>query len=268
MDRERVLGLLTALSKGDISTEKVYQELKELPFKNLEFARLDSHRSLRQGAAEVIYCPGKTVAQIIAIADELRKNHKVIVGTKVSAEVGALVKQSMPQCTYHELAKMLTWGDLPNRSESAVRIAVVTAGTADGPIAEEAALYLAASGVAVERISDVGVAGLHRLFDVLEVMRTCHACIVIAGMDGVLPSVVAGLIEAPVIAVPTSVGYGASFDGLAALLTMLNSCAAGLTVVNIDNGFGAAAAVLRILSVANKGQAAPEGTQKPLLDVH
>ncbi|PWT95138.1 MAG: 1-(5-phosphoribosyl)-5-amino-4-imidazole-carboxylate carboxylase [Candidatus Melainabacteria bacterium] len=256
MDRERILSLLMALSQGKVTTSEVYEELKELPFKDLQFARLDSHRSLRQGAPEVIYCPGKTVEQIIAIATQLKNGHKIVVGTKAEEKVGRMIEESMPDSKYHLQARMLIWGELPESPADNPRVGIISAGTADGPVAEEAYLYLAASAVATERISDVGVAGLHRLLDVLNVLRRCDVLIVIAGMDGVLPSVVGGLVEAPVIAVPTSVGYGANFEGLSALLTMLNSCAAGLTVVNIDNGFGAAAAALRILSTIKSAKPA------------
>jgi len=248
MDREKILSLLTALSQGKATTSEVYEELKELPFKDLQFARLDSHRALRQGAPEVIYCPGKTVEQIITIARQLKNGHKIVVGTRADEQVAKTVEECMPDSKYYPQAKMLIWGELPESPGDGPRVGIISAGTADGPVVEEAYLYLAASAVATERISDVGVAGLHRLLDVLSVLRRCDVLIVIAGMDGVLPSVVGGLVEAPVIAVPTSVGYGASFEGLSALLTMLNSCAAGLTVVNIDNGFGAAAAAFRVLS--------------------
>jgi hypothetical protein len=241
--------LLISLSHGQVTTNEVYAELQELPLKNLDFARLDLHRSIRQGVPEVIYCPGKTIDQIVAIAYELKQKHAIIIATKATEQVAESVKKLMPEATYYPQAAMLIWGTLPEPADAYARVAVITAGTADGPIAAEASLYLRASGVAVESINDIGVAGLHRLFDVLKVIRDCQACIVIAGMDGVLPSVVAGLVEGPVIAVPTSVGYGASFEGISALLTMLNSCAAGLTVVNIDNGFGAAAAAVRILAV-------------------
>lgn len=248
MDRDKVFQLLAKLSRGEVTPGEAYEQLKDLPFKDLDFARLDSHRSLRQGSPEVIYCPGKTFEQIVAIASELIKNHAVVVGTRVSKEIADLVEEAMPKAKYYSQARMLVWGKLPADDKASFRVAVITAGTADGPVAEEAAIYLQAAGVKVERISDVGVAGVHRLFHVLDTIKACDACIVVAGMDGVLPSLVAGLIEGPVIAVPTSVGYGANFEGLSALLTMLNSCAAGLTVVNIDNGFGAAAAALRVLA--------------------
>jgi len=249
MDKQRILDLLTALSRNEITADQAYDQLKDLPFKDLDFARIDSHRSLRQGRAEVIYCPGKTAEQIIAIAQALQADHPIIVGTRATTEIAAAIKSCIPEVKYYPEAKMLIWGDPPSvKNDPSIHVAIVTAGTADLPVAEEAALYLMACGVTTKRINDVGIAGLHRLLDVLPILRECSVCIVIAGMDGVLPTAVAGLIENPVIAVPTSVGYGASFEGLSALLTMLNSCAAGLTVVNIDNGFGAAAAALRILS--------------------
>lgn len=252
MDKEKVKSLLVSLSQGELSVNDVYEELKSLPFKNLDFARIDSHRSLRQGAPEVIFCPGKTAEQVVAIATELQLHHPIVLATKASTSVASAIKEKMPTTQYHSTSGLLIWGELPKPNPSGPRIAVVTAGTADTPIAEEATLCLEASAIKVERINDVGVAGLHRLLDVVDVLQECSICIVIAGMDGVLPSVVAGLVAGPVIAVPTSVGYGASFEGLAALLTMLNSCAAGLTVVNIDNGFGAAMAAIRILSSLKK----------------
>jgi NCAIR mutase (PurE)-related protein len=251
LDRQKVHSLLTSLSKGERTVTEIYEELKTLPFKNLDFARIDSHRSLRQGAPEVIFCPGKTAEQIIAIAQELKSQHAVVLGTKASAEVARSIKKALPETQYFEASGLLIWGQIPSADPNSQQVAVVTAGTGDTPVAEEASLCLQAAGVRVERINDVGVAGLHRLLDVMGILQESVVCIVIAGMDGVLPSVVAGLVAIPVVAVPTSVGYGASFEGLAALLTMLNSCAAGLTVVNIDNGFGAAMAALRIMALRN-----------------
>ncbi len=247
MDKDTVVKLLNAIYEGKVNVGDAYAELQELPYKDLGFARLDTHRAIRQGMPEVIYCPGKTVEQIMAIACALREKHNLIVGTKAAPELAASIKKQMPEVNYYPQGKILLWGEMPAASESKFAISIVTAGTADLPIAEEAALYLQASGVGVQRINDVGVAGLHRLLSELPQLRKSSACIVVAGMDGALPSVVAGLLATPVIAVPTSVGYGASFAGIAPLLTMLNSCAAGLTVVNIDNGFGAAVAALRIM---------------------
>lgn len=256
MDKSAVTKLLTALSRGEMGIDDVYAEIQDLPFQNvsldnLQFARLDTHRAMRQGMPEVIYCPGKTADQIVAIASALREKHNLIVGTKASAELAAAVQKAMPETNYYLQGKILLWGQLPEKPQTDFAVSVITAGTSDLSIAEEAAIYLQAAGVAVNRLNDVGVAGLHRLLAELPSLKKSSVCIVVAGMDGALPGVVAGLLAVPVIAVPTSVGYGASFSGLAPLLTMLNSCAAGLTVVNIDNGFGAAVAALRIMHLVS-----------------
>ena len=247
MDKDSVVKLLNELCEGKVAVGDAYAQLQELPFKDLGFARVDTHRAIRQGMPEVIYCPGKTVEQIVAVASALRENHNLIIGTKASPELATAIKKQMPEVNYYPLGKIVLWGELPSKPKSTFAVNIVTAGTADLPIAEEAAIYLQAAGVTVKRLNDVGVAGIHRLLGELPALRKSSACIVVAGMDGALPSVVAGLLSTPVIAVPTSVGYGASFAGVAPLLTMLNSCAAGLTVVNIDNGFGAAVAALRIM---------------------
>lgn len=249
LDKERVINLLTQLEEGKVGAEKVYAELQDLPFKNLGFARLDTHRAMRQGLPEVIYCPGKTAEQIIEIAKTLLDGHKIVIGTKCSADLAEIIKKSLPDTKYYKSGKILLWGKIPEEPLLDFKVNVITAGTADLPIAEEASIYLQAAGVRVERINDIGIAGLHRLVDQLPNLKNGDACIVVAGMDGALPGVVGGLLACPVIAVPTSVGYGASFSGIAPLLTMLNSCAAGVTVVNIDNGFGAAVAALRIMQI-------------------
>jgi len=256
MERERLEELLRNVANGSLTPDEAVIKLKHFPFQDLGFARIDSHRSLRQGIAEVIFCPGKTAAQIAEIAHTLQQHHSLVLATRADAALASAVKVISEQVEYFQNAKLLIWGKLPAEPWREGRIALLTAGTADLPVAEEAALVMVASGFAVERIFDVGVAGIHRLMANLEQIRSCDVVVTVAGMDGVLPSVVAGLVEGPVIAVPTSVGYGASFDGLAALLTMMNSCAAGLTVVNIDNGFGAAVAAIRILS----GRATTSGT--------
>ncbi len=252
MDKDSVITLLKQLEQGQISLDKVYAELQDLPFKDLGFARLDTHRAMRQGLPEVIYCPGKTAKQIIDIAKALTKKHNAIVGTKCSGEIASAVKKSMPKVKYYPQGKILLWGQIAKKPKFAFKVSVITAGTSDLPIAEETSIYLQVAGVAVERLNDVGIAGLHRLVAQLPNLKKSDVCIVIAGMDGALPGVVGGLIACPVIAVPTSVGYGASFAGVAPLLTMLNSCAAGVTVVNIDNGFGAAVAALRIMQSRTK----------------
>ena len=257
MDKSAITKLLTALSQGEVGIDDAYAEIQDLPFQNvsidnLQFARLDTHRAMRQGMPEVIYCPGKTAEQVIAIATALREKHNLIVGTKAGAELAVAVQTAMPETNYFPQGKILLWGKMPEQPQTDFAVSVITAGTSDLPIAEEAAIYLQAAGINVSRVNDIGVAGLHRLLAELPSLKQSSVCIVVAGMDGALPGVVAGLLAVPVIAVPTSVGYGASFAGLAPLLTMLNSCAAGLTVVNIDNGFGAAVAALRIMYTTNR----------------
>lgn len=220
----------------------------------LDFANLDLDRDLRQGFPEAIYCPGKTWKQIVAIANTMRETHKIVLATRVTEDVARAVLKQIPDCCFHEQARMLTFGQVPDASPDLPVVAIACAGTADIPVAEEAALTLASKAVPVKRVVDVGVAGIHRLFENLDHLKDAGAVIVVAGMDGALPSVVAGLISCPVVAVPTSVGYGASFEGLSALLTMLNSCAPGVTVVNIDNGFGAAVATWRIVNSRAKSE--------------
>lgn len=211
--------------------------LRDLPYENLGFARVDHHRALREGFPEVILGMGKTPDQVAAIAAHLIARSDRLLVTRATPDAYAAVLEVVPDARYHELARVIT----VDRRDACPRpgVAVLCAGTADLPVAEEAAITAEMIGSGVERIYDVGVAGIHRLLDSLPRFRAARAIVVVAGMEGALPSVVAGLISQPVIAVPTSVGYGASFHGLAALLGMLNSCAAGVSVVNIDNGFGA-----------------------------
>jgi NCAIR mutase (PurE)-related protein len=264
MDRDRILEVLQAVANQELSAADAMERLRHLPFEDLGFAKLDLHRSLRQGMAEVIFCPGKTARQVAEIATRLSQHHSVVLASRATPELAREVLTHVDAATYHELAQMLVFGPLPQPDESLPKVAVVTAGTADLPVAEEAALVLQAHAVPVIRINDVGVAGIHRLLGNLDTLKQASLTIVVAGMDGALPSVIAGLLPGPVIAVPTSVGYGASFQGMAALLTMLNSCAAGLTVVNIDNGFGAAAAALRLLqSLRAQGFASAELSPDP-----
>lgn len=268
MDRNRLKELLDSLSEGKISPSDAFEQLKNLPYLELGFAKLDCHRSVRQGMPEVIFCPGKTPEQIVKIAQELKAQHNVVLATRCESEQAAAILSVLTEAQYEPQARVIVWGTPPAPSEQAPAVAVVSAGTADLPVAEEAALMLIASGLSVDRLYDVGVAGLHRLLDKIETLRKASVIIVVAGMDGALPSVVGGLIGCPVIAVPTSVGYGASFQGVSALLTMLNSCAAGVTVVNIDNGFGAAAAAMRIIfqmeddSVKTRSNKANAGSRK------
>jgi NCAIR mutase (PurE)-related protein len=213
--------------------------LRGLPFEDLGFAKVDTHRELRTGFPEVIYCAGKTVEQVVAIARRVRDRHRLALATRCTPEMYEAAKKAFPDVACHETARIMVIGKprpAPARSRP---VAVVTAGTADQPVAEEAVVTAETMGCRVERIYDVGVAGLHRLLGHHDQLQKARVIIVVAGMEGALASVVGGLVSAPVVAVPTSVGYGASFEGLSALLTMLNSCAAGVVVVNIDNGFGA-----------------------------
>lgn len=254
MDKHRLEELLLAVASGQVSPAQACDQLKQLPYEDLGFANLDSHRGLRQGLPEVVFCPGKTPAQISEIMRRLFANHDLVLATRATTDVAAAVKEELAGVQYHEQARVLMLGDLPALDEALPAVNIITAGTADIPVAEEAAIILECAAVKVVRTYDVGVAGIHRLLDRLTELRTGAASIVVAGMDGVLPSVVAGLLPGPVIAVPTSIGYGANFQGIAPLLTMLNSCAAGLTVVNIDNGFGAGIAAFRVLSLIKNRQ--------------
>jgi NCAIR mutase (PurE)-related protein len=238
MDPESLRALLDGVRSGATSTEEALERLRLLPYEDLGFATLDHHRALRHGFPEVVFCQGKTPAHAAEIVERLAARSGVVLATRATPETYAAVQARVPDAQYHELARAIT----VRRGEQGTRVegvAVVSAGTADLPVAEEAVLTAEMMGHAVDRIYDVGVAGLHRLLARLEQLRRARVVVVVAGMEGALPSVVAGLLDVPVIAVPTSVGYGASFGGLSALLTMLNSCASGIAVVNIDNGFGA-----------------------------
>ncbi len=238
MNEEKLRELLAAIQEKRLPIEAGVEELKKLPFDDLGFAKLDCHRELRRGFPEVVYCAGKTTDQAVAIVRRLAEQASGnVLATRVCREVYEAVTAQVPGCEYHELARLM----LIRRGMQEQRgaIAVVSAGTSDLPVAEEAALTAEAMGNRVERIYDAGVAGIHRLLKYSETLLAARVLVVVAGMEGALPSVVAGLVDKPVIAVPTSVGYGASFGGLAALLAMLNSCASGISVVNIDNGFGA-----------------------------
>ena len=233
-----VRDILTAVRDGKMDIEKALQELKLQPFQDLGYAKVDHHRKVRQGTAEVIYGAGKTPEQILGISRNLIDNgQKTILITRLSKESATFLQQELP-LQYHELPKIGIIGDLPP-SGGLGRILVMTGGTSDIPVAEEAALTAEALGNEVLRIYDVGVAGIHRLLSHMEEIMSASVIIAIAGMEGALASVIGGLADCPIIAVPTSVGYGAAFQGLAALLSMLNSCASGVGVVNIDNGFGA-----------------------------
>ena len=250
MTRERIEKLLRDLQAGRLSMTAALERLQTLPYEDLGFASLDHHRSLRQGFPEVIFCEGKTRAQVVAIARGLLAKGGPLLATRVTADVARALKKLDRRAQYHEAARAV----VVHRKKPALAgdILIVTAGTADVPVAEEARVTAEVMGSRVETIFDVGVAGIHRVLGRHERIRRARVLIVVAGMDGVLPSVVGGLVDRPVIAVPTSRGYGASFGGLAALLTMLNSCAAGVGVMNIDNGFGAGVLAHRINTLGLK----------------
>lgn len=240
MDRDRLRSLLLAVQRGHIETEEALEALARLPFVDTGSARVDTHRALRQGIPEVIFAPGKTPAQIVEIARALRVERQSVLATRVVADVARDVLEALPDGAYDADARLLWFGpeEVPILGKGP--IAVIAAGTADLPVALEAAGVARRFGNKVELLVDVGVAGLHRLLASNALLRGARVLIVVAGMEGALPSVVGGLVDKPVIAVPTSVGYGASFQGISALLGMLTSCASNVAVVNIDNGFGAA----------------------------
>lgn len=244
MDRADILQCLEEVAKGTLTPEQALQELIELPYKDLGFAKVDFHRNIRNGGTETIFCPGKTIDQIIEIFKVLASKSKNVMATRASQEIFQVVKEAVPEVEYNSQARIVyVWRD---KQKTQGKVGVVSAGTADIPVAEEAALTAQIMGSDVERIYDVGVAGIHRLFDRRKEIQSCRVLVVVAGMEGALASVIGGLVSQPVIAVPTSIGYGASFHGLAALLSMLNSCASGVSVVNIDNGFGAGVLAHRI----------------------
>ena len=242
MDRARLHDLLTRVQSGALDIDAALALLKTLPFEDLGFARVDHHRALRKGFPEVILAQGKTARQIAEIAQRLvaRGQHALI--TRLDEPKAQEVRATLSELRYYPDGRLGALGEPPVPPAGQGLILVISAGTADLPVAEEAAVTAELLGNRVDRLYDVGVAGLHRLLASVEKLHAAAVLIVVAGMEGALPSVVGGLVDRPVIAVPTSVGYGASFNGLAALLAMLNSCAPGITVVNIDNGFGAAAA--------------------------
>lgn len=238
MEPKALRRLLLQYRAGRLSTEKLCGHLKDLPYKELSFAKVDTHRALRRKFPEVIYAKGKSAPQVIAVAEVLRANGSSVLATKVTPALGRAMEKALPWIRYFPQGQMAS-GPAPSRRRGGKEIPVVTAGTTDIPVAEEAALTLELMGFGVKRIFDVGVAGLHRILSKRRHLWAAPVIVVAAGMDGVLPSVVSGLVAVPVVAVPTSVGYGASFKGVAPLLTMLNSCSPGVAVVNIDNGFGA-----------------------------
>jgi NCAIR mutase (PurE)-related protein len=252
MDIAKLKNLLRQVQDGETSVEAAMSALKDLPFRDVGAARVDTHRPLRCGFAEVLYCEGKTTDEALAVAREIISTGAPFLATRASREMAEAVAAEFPHAVFHERARCITCVSGPVEKRGLV--AVISAGTSDAPVAEEAAVTAEMLGARVERASDVGVAGIHRLLAEAELLRRANVLVVVAGMEGALPSVVGGLTDVPVIAVPTSVGYGASFGGLSALLAMLNSCAAGVAVVNIDNGFGAGymAAMINRKIVRNK----------------
>jgi len=252
MNNKHLRDLLEQVKSGRMDTDAALNQLKKLPYENIGFARIDHHRSIRNSVPEVIYCEGKTIEQIQGIVQKLSQYNANIIATRADANVNAGIQEVIPDCVYHEVARIVVVKPRPvNRVGN---LAVVCAGTSDIPVGEEAAVTAEVLGNHVNRIYDVGVAGLHRLLGVCDDLFKADVAIVIAGMEGALASVVGGLVSCPVIGVPTSVGYGASFGGIAALLSMLNSCASGVSVVNIDNGFGAGfQASLINKAIAKKG---------------
>jgi NCAIR mutase (PurE)-related protein len=249
MDPKDLQDLLRRVSEGRLSPEEAAERLRTLPYEDLGFAKVDHHRALRRGFPEAVFGVGKTPEQIAAIVDRIAGRGQNVLVTRATAEVHRRVATSQPGARFHEAARCVTV-ERVEAPRLPGGVAVVSAGTSDLPVAEEAAVTAAFHGARVDRVFDVGVAGLHRLLDRAGTIREARVVVVVAGMEGALPSVVGGLVEAPVIAVPTSVGYGASFQGLAALLAMLNSCASGVAVVNIDNGFGAGYLAAQILRVS------------------
>jgi NCAIR mutase (PurE)-related protein len=246
MSPDRLRDVLERLASGALTPSAALEELKHLPFEDLGFARLDHHRALRVGFPEVIFGQGKTGDQIAALAQRLAHGGHNVLVTRVDPALAPMLLAQLPGAVHDPVARTLTLRVEERRVATRGTVLVVAAGTTDLPVAEEAVRTLEAFGNPVERLYDVGVSGLHRLLEAKQSIVSASVLVVVAGMEGALPSVVAGLVDRPVIAVPTSVGYGASFGGLAALLGMLNSCAAGVTVVNIDNGFGAAVAAAAI----------------------
>jgi NCAIR mutase (PurE)-related protein len=238
---ERLRALLDDVRSGALDVDAAIGKLRDLPYEDLGFAKLDHHRAVRTGHPEVVFCPGKTIEQVVAIVERLRQRASKVLATRAEPAVYEALKEQWPDAEYRTPARIaITQGEQPTASAPNTRgtVLVITAGTADIPVAEEAAVTAEEMGSPVERIYDVGVAGLHRILDQREKLFAASALVVVAGMEGALASVVGGLVSRPVVAVPTSIGYGASFQGLAPLLTMLNSCATGVAVMNIDNGFG------------------------------
>lgn len=246
MNQNNILELLKQVESGQINADHAYSTLKNLPYKDIGFAKIDNHRALRVGYPEVIYGESKTKEQVLEIMEYMIENNKSILATRVSKEMGEYVQSKYPEIHHNPLGRTLSLDQRDETIESDDFIAIVSGGTSDLYVVEEAYETAKIFGNRVKKFTDVGVAGIHRLFGSLEEILEAKVIIVVAGMEGALASVLGGLVSQPIIAVPTSVGYGAHFNGVASLLSMLNSCASGVTVVNIDNGFGAAYAASQI----------------------
>jgi hypothetical protein len=253
MDRQKLKLLLKQVRDGQTDLDSAVDRLKTLPFEDLGYAKIDHHRCIRNGVPEVIYCEGKTIPQIKGIVERISQHHVNILATRANQDIFDGIQEIVPDSEYHGMARIVVVKPRPVEKQG--NVAVVCAGTSDLPVAEEAAVTAEVLGNRANRFYDVGVAGIHRLLGVCDELFKASVAIVVAGMEGALASVVGGLVSCPVIAVPTSVGYGASFGGLAALLCMLNSCASGVSVVNIDNGFGAGYQASLINKMAVKGRA-------------
>ena len=254
-DEKKLRSLLESIASGTITPDIGLEQLKHLDYQSIgEFAKIDNHRALRTGFPEVIWGPGKTPGQIAQIMNTMRQQNTVVMATRIEPTVYVALRSQVRDLRYYESARICAIAPPTVEIRYPGTIAILSAGTSDLPVAQEAAITAELSGFQVQRLWDVGVAGIHRLLDNRHLITSASVLIVVAGMEGALPSVVAGLADCPVIAVPTSIGYGASFQGLAPLLTMLNSCATGIGVVNIDNGFGAAVLAGQILRTASKLQ--------------
>jgi NCAIR mutase (PurE)-related protein len=262
MDIDKLRQLLDAVQQGRTTVDEAMERLRQLPYEDLGYARIDLHRSLRNGLPEVVFCQGKTAEQATAILKRLWDHTDRVMGTRLSPEMAQTILKELPEAHYDPLSRLLTLrrGAIPAQAANTPFALIVTGGTADLPVAEEAAQTLEFFGCRVERAYDVGVAGIHRLFDQMELITKAAIIISVAGMEGALTSVVGGLVSCPVIGVPTSVGYGASFNGLAALLSMLNSCATGVSIVNIDNGFGAGIVAYRMLQATTSANRAKDNS--------
>ena len=255
MDRESLRHILDAVAAGDLSPEEAIRQLKSLPYEDLGFAHVDHHRSVRRGYPETIFCQGKSAEQVVEIAARIAAHGSLVLATRASPEVAEALLNRFGTAEHDPVARTIVIPVEGAPTRAIGRVVILSAGTADGPVAQEAIVTARTMNADVDAIFDVGVAGIHRLLAYVDRLNEARAIVVVAGMEGALASVVGGLVDVPVIAVPTSVGYGASFDGLAALLAMLNSCASGVVVVNIDNGYGAgyAAAVINNLGSNEDG---------------